>query len=542
MGGEKIYLASLLMVALCTRKTVSKMSDPNAAKYLQQFGYTNNNPRLGNIMSLEDLSEGVRTFQRFAGLPQTGVLDEETIDKMEQPRCGVPDIVGTEAAARKKRYALQGSKWQKKQLSYKITSYTRDLHKRVTEKQIADAFKVWEENSGLTFRKLRLSDRADIEIKFARGAHGDGDPFDGRSKTLAHAFFPQFGGDAHFDEDEPWATEPGNGRVSLHIVAAHEIGHSLGLSHSDVKTALMAPFYNPNFKGLDTDDIRAIRQLYGAPHDKNRPSPTTRTTTRRPRWTRPTKATRTTTTDTPPVGACNGRFDAITMLSNGTTFAFKEGQFWRLNDKGMEKGYPQSMRSQWGLRGKVDAALTYGRFTDFFQGSMVRRYYNDRPISGYPKRISQVYRGIPSHIDTAYVWSGNGRIYFMKGEQYWRYNPTLRMADSGYPKPISVWKGLPKSLDAAFNWNDRTYFFKNGYYWRLDDEKVEVAQSLKMPYPRRADEWWLGCKDNSLTMSGSDILAGRGDDDDSGNGATTIKSINYVIISSLLSFFVTMIL
>lgn len=76
---------------------------------------------------------------------------------------------------------------------------------------------VWEENSGLTFKKVRPSDRADIEIKFARRAHGDGDPFDGRSKTLAHAFFPRFGGDAHFDEDETWATTPGNGRGTTSI-------------------------------------------------------------------------------------------------------------------------------------------------------------------------------------------------------------------------------------------------------------------------------------------------------------------------------------
>ena len=47
--------------------------------------------------------------------------------------------------------------------------------------------------------------------------------------------------------------------------ASHELGHSLGLSHSDVKDSMMAPFYRgfePNLK-LNADDIRGIQELYG---------------------------------------------------------------------------------------------------------------------------------------------------------------------------------------------------------------------------------------------------------------------------------------
>ena len=46
---------------------------------------------------------------------------------------------------------------------------------------------------------------------------------------------------------------------------AHEFGHSLGLEHSEVQSALMAAFYRgyvPDFR-LDTDDIAGIQSLYG---------------------------------------------------------------------------------------------------------------------------------------------------------------------------------------------------------------------------------------------------------------------------------------
>ena len=52
-----------------------------------------------------------------------------------------------------------------------------------------------------------------------RQEHGDGDSFDGIGGALAHSFAPQYGGDIHIDEDEPWTVDSPRGTNLFQVFA-----------------------------------------------------------------------------------------------------------------------------------------------------------------------------------------------------------------------------------------------------------------------------------------------------------------------------------
>lgn len=93
-----------------------------------------------------------------------GELDAETMELMALPRCGVKDKVGFGSDARAKRYALQGSRWKVKALTYRISKYPARLQRSDVDKEIANAFAVWSKYTDLTFT-AKKSTPVHIEIR-----------------------------------------------------------------------------------------------------------------------------------------------------------------------------------------------------------------------------------------------------------------------------------------------------------------------------------------------------------------------------------------
>ena len=94
------------------------------------------------------------------------------------------------------------------------------------------------------------------------------------SGVLAHAFPPNqistidkfHEGDVHFLDTWPWTpygTTGAGAKLSLLAVAIHEIGHSLGLTHSDNANDIMFKSYQ-NLSNLSNNDVIRIINLYGA--------------------------------------------------------------------------------------------------------------------------------------------------------------------------------------------------------------------------------------------------------------------------------------
>lgn len=153
---------------------------------------------------------------------------------------------------------------------------------------------------------------------------------------------------------------------------------------------------------------------------------------------------------------------------------------------------------------KIDAGLfsVINNKQYMFSGKWYLRYSADFVLDAdYPKLIAGNWPGFPASfaegVDAA-LWSRtNNKIYFFKGNQYVRIDPSVSWAvEAGYPKPIAGnWPGMPASfasgIDAALDskTNNKIYIFKGSQYVRIDPS---VSWAVEAGYPKPITGNWPG--------------------------------------------------
>ena len=170
-------------------------------------------------------------------------------DALDGRFCGVPDQGGNIGPL---TFGSPGGRWGRGVLKVSINAAGCNLGNATAV--IIGAFAQWQAAANFfTFSFVPPNTGEDIRVIF--GGTGADSRFGAPGGVLASAGYPPRG-NLQFDSAETWSLN------TLLGVALHEIGHLLGLSHSNAPGGLMYPYATPLLT-IDAESRIAVNAIYG---------------------------------------------------------------------------------------------------------------------------------------------------------------------------------------------------------------------------------------------------------------------------------------
>ncbi|RXN12546.1 matrix metallo ase-17-like protein [Labeo rohita] len=515
---ESKVTSTALPTVLPTEDESSKLVD-----WLTKYGYLPPpDPSTGQLQAWTAVTQAVKKMQRFAGLDDTGVLDEQTVQLMQTPRCSLPDdddqTIQTSALHSdmpNQRMKREVSTWTRRNINWRLRSYpaSSKLSREMIRSLVYYALRVWADPTLLEFHEVRGPEGADLQIDFLHGPHGDGYPFDGAGGSVGHAFFPSDpdrAGGVHLDAEEEWAfRQPGKRG-----------------NHAPTDRPLLVTEAQLHHRH---GGIHRLTHMYRHAHNHLGSS----------------------------VDRCNTSFDAVAKI-RGEIFFFKGQNMWRVSRGGLVSVRAVPVQRLWSALPSslppLQAVLE--RHTDhaiiFISGSQIWLFKDLSLQEGFPQPLSTLapedseggWQGLHWDPKQGVVWGSvredgekgeeskvwrelieegvngiiiendnerertgdfKGSTYVFKGNSYWKFTHPGSAPEEGYPRLLATdWLDCPQP--SSYSPDDISLISHYGQQELREQKGQRIIDQIRHKDKTERDKWDCPCLNSAVTLSEAILL------------------------------------